>query len=86
MVLTALAGIGSMIGIVVSCSPPSAFWDSSTGTCNAKVNLVAAYFISICSILTDFALAVLPGLILWDVQLKKAIKISLGIILGLAAL
>ena len=86
MLVTALAGVGSLVGIVASCSPPSAFWDPSTGTCNATVNLVAAYFISICSILTDFALAILPGLMLWNIQLKRTIKISLGIILALAAL
>jgi hypothetical protein len=86
MFITALAGLGSMIGIVVSCSPTSAFWEPETGTCNPTVNAAAAYFISACSILTDFALAILPGLMLWNVQLKRTIKVSVGIILTLAAL
>lgn len=86
MAITAVAGIGSMIGIVASCSPPSAFWDPTSGTCNASINTVAAYFISACSILTDFALAILPGLLLWNVQMKRTIKVSVGIILALAAL
>ncbi|ETN38243.1 uncharacterized protein HMPREF1541_06274 [Cyphellophora europaea CBS 101466] len=85
MAITAVAGIGSMIGIVASCSPPSAFWDPTSGTCNASINTVAAYFISACSILTDFALAILPGLLLWNVQMKRTIKVSVGIILALAA-
>ena len=75
-----------MIGIVVSCSPPSAFWDPSSGTCNALVNTTAAYFISACGILTDFGLAFLPAFMLWNVQLQQSIKVSIAIILGFAAL
>ncbi|KAM5343669.1 hypothetical protein ACJ41O_012206 [Fusarium nematophilum] len=83
--ISTVAGLGSMTGIVASCSPPSAFWDPSTGTCNPLVNTFAAYFISACSILTDFALAILPAFILWKVQLRRSIKVSVAIILGLAA-
>lgn len=86
MVLTVVAGIGSMAGIVGSCTPPSAFWDPSTGSCNAFVNTFAAYFISACSILTDFALAILPAFMLWNVQLRRSIKVSVAILLGFAAL
>ncbi|KAF4443762.1 cation-transporting atpase 4 [Fusarium austroafricanum] len=85
MVISTVSGIGSMIGIVASCSPPSAFWDPSTGECNAFVNTFAAYFISACSILTDFALAILPAFMLWKIQLRRSIKVSVAIILGFAA-
>ncbi|PNP59533.1 hypothetical protein FNYG_14926 [Fusarium nygamai] len=85
MVVAAVSGIGTMIGIVASCSPPSAFWDPSTGVCNAFVNTFAAYFISACSILTDFALAILPAFMLWKIQLRRSIKVSVAIILGFAA-
>ncbi|KAF5019526.1 hypothetical protein F66182_8468 [Fusarium sp. NRRL 66182] len=85
MAITAVSGIGSMAGIVASCSPPSAFWDSSAGTCNALINTTAAYFISACSILTDFALAILPGFMLWSVQMRRSVKVSVAIILGFAA-
>ncbi|KPA35828.1 cation-transporting atpase 4 protein [Fusarium langsethiae] len=86
MIITFVSGIGSMAGIVASCSPPSAFWDSSTGTCNALINTTAAYFISACSILTDFALAILPGFMLWKVQMRRSAKVSVAIILSFAAL
>jgi hypothetical protein len=85
IVISTISGIGSMIGIVASCSPPSAFWDPSTGTCNAVVNTFAAYFISACSILTDFALAILPAFMLWKIQMRRSIKVSVAIILGFAA-
>ncbi|GKU09955.1 unnamed protein product [Fusarium langsethiae] len=85
MIITFVSGIGSMAGIVASCSPPSAFWDSSTGTCNALINTTAAYFISACSILTDFALAILPGFMLWKVQMRRSAKVSVAIILSFAA-
>lgn len=86
MLITTVSGIGSMLGIVLSCTPPSAFWDPGSGTCNAFVNTFAAYFISACSILTDFALAILPGFMLWNIQLRRSVKVSVGIILGFAAL
>ncbi|KAJ4265042.1 hypothetical protein NW762_005285 [Fusarium torreyae] len=85
MAVATVSGLGSMIGIVASCSPPSAFWDPSTGVCNPVVNAFAAYFISACGILTDFALAVLPAFMLWKIQLRRSIKISVAVILGFAA-
>ncbi|KAF4965459.1 hypothetical protein FSARC_6761 [Fusarium sarcochroum] len=85
MAIATVSGLGSMIGIVASCSPPSAFWDPSTGVCNPVVNAFAAYFISACSILTDFALAILPAFMLWKIQLRRSIKVSAAIILGFAA-
>ncbi|SPO06295.1 related to integral membrane protein [Cephalotrichum gorgonifer] len=84
--ISTVAGFGSMIGIAVSCTPPSAFWNpAGGGSCNALVNTFAAYFISACSILTDFGLAILPAFMLWNVQLNRSVKASVAIILGFAA-
>lgn len=87
IVVSTVAGISSMIGIIMSCSPPSAFWDpNTTGACKPMINTFFAYFISACSILTDFALAFLPAFMLWNVQLQHRVKLSVALILGLAAL
>lgn len=86
MAIATVSVIGSVVGIVASCSPPSAFWDPSTGTCNAVVNAFAAYFVSACSIITDFALAILPAFVLWNIQIRRSLKVSIAIIRGFAAL
>lgn len=85
-IITIVAGLGAMVGIVASCTPTSAFWTGPPEKCNNAVNAFAAYFISACSILTDWSLAILPAVLLWNVQLKRAIKVTVAIILSMAAL
>ncbi|KAK6063098.1 cation-transporting atpase 4 [Seiridium cupressi] len=88
--VVALASVACIVTDVVLltwCKPVSATWDSSTGTCgNADVITNVSYFISACSVITDWTCAILPAFILWEVQLKWKVKLSVAIILGVGVI
>ncbi|KAM0809755.1 putative Integral membrane protein [Seiridium cardinale] len=88
--VVALASIACIVTDVVLltwCKPLSATWDPSTGTCgNANAITNISYFISACSVITDWTYAILPALILWEVQLKWKVKLSVAIILGVGVI
>ncbi|KAK9424291.1 hypothetical protein SUNI508_13744 [Seiridium unicorne] len=72
------------ITILSWCKPISATWDPSTGSCaDQSVIVNVSYFISVISILTDWLCAILPAFILWDIQLRFRVKVSVAVVLGL---
>lgn len=84
MALTAVAAVVTDVAVLAWCKPVAATWDPSAGKCAAgSVITNVSYFISAVSILTDWTCAILPAIILWDVQLQFRIKLPVMIILGL---
>ncbi|KAI1869656.1 uncharacterized protein JN550_005637 [Neoarthrinium moseri] len=72
------------IAVLSWCQPISATWDPSAGSCADKSVIInVSYFISVISILTDWVCAILPAFILWNVQLRYRVKLSVAIVLGL---
>ncbi|KAH7402831.1 hypothetical protein BKA66DRAFT_564726 [Pyrenochaeta sp. MPI-SDFR-AT-0127] len=62
------------------CHPVSYMWNKSTqsGTCvDTTVIAVLAYTYSVFSILSDFTFAIIPGFLVWHLQLKRRAKIAL---------
>ncbi|KUI64224.1 hypothetical protein VM1G_11005 [Cytospora mali] len=82
---TAIAPIIFIFVVANICHPITALWGETAGTCNSGLNSSVSYFFSAVSILTDWAMAILPGVLLWNVQLKRRVKGSVTVILGLAA-
>ncbi|KAI2637774.1 hypothetical protein GGS26DRAFT_426882 [Hypomontagnella submonticulosa] len=85
--------ISSIIGfgqVLAQCRPISASWSTDPGAadkCNGggpiqRVTIV----ISVFSILTDWLCAILPAFLLWKLNMKLRIKVSLAFVLALGAL
>lgn len=79
----------AMLYIIFQCWPVSYAWDTSIkgGKCNPAQTLADIYYATTAvNIATDWFCALLPVPLLWNVQLNRNAKISVGVILGLGAL
>ncbi|PQE31840.1 cation-transporting atpase 4 protein [Rutstroemia sp. NJR-2017a WRK4] len=86
MATTGISAIIFMIVIANICHPITTLWGETThGSCNAKLNSDVSLFFSVVEIFTDWALAILPAILLWNIQMKARMKVSVACILGLAA-
>ncbi|KAI9699843.1 MAG: hypothetical protein M1820_007018 [Bogoriella megaspora] len=66
------------------CSPPSALWDPlQQDKCNAHAYVIVSYVIGSVAAVSDLALALLPILILWSLQIDRRLKQVLCVLLGL---
>lgn len=80
---------GAVIFIVTIgniCHPVDALWGASVGVCNVELNSAVSFFFSSVSIVTDLTLAILPAILIWPIQMKRRLKFSVVVILGMAAL
>ncbi|KAM0193397.1 hypothetical protein ACHAPI_007712 [Fusarium lateritium] len=84
--LTVVATIAVVIGCLVGCRPIAANWGHD-GKCS-PYQLMAAfgYLMSSAAVVTDWVCAVLPIFMLYKSQMKATTKVSVGVVLGLAAL
>ena len=86
MFLSFVASMTTSLTLLLWCLPHpiAANWDSRVATCpSPKIITDVSYYISANAIVTDWACAVLPAFVLWDVQLKLRIKVSLIVLLAL---
>lgn len=83
-----LDGFIGIVSILTFCRPLAAGWDPHAGgKCSSDAVYVdIALFISISSIVTDFACAILPSIVLWNLQMKKSLKWSVTVVLSLGFL
>lgn len=87
MAATGISAIVFIAGIANICHPITTLWgETTTGSCNLKLNSDVSFFFSAIEIVTDFSLAILPAVLLWNIQMKAKVKISVAVILGLGAL
>lgn len=76
-----------MIGVANICHPITTLWgETTTGSCNLQLDSDVSFFFSAIEILTDWSLALLPAALLWKIQMKSKVKISVAVILALGAL
>ncbi|KAK7426752.1 hypothetical protein QQZ08_006788 [Neonectria magnoliae] len=86
IILMVIASIIFIIAIANICHPITTLWgETTTGSCNLKLNSSASFFFSAVSIVTDWSLAILPAVLLWNIQMKSTIKYSVILMLALAA-
>lgn len=84
--LSVISTIVFIIGVANICHPITTLWgETTTGSCNLQLNTDVSFFFSAIEIVTDFALAILPMVLLWNIQMKRTVKASVTVILGLAA-
>lgn len=79
----------SLFYIIFQCQPVSFAWDTSTpgGHCNPSKILADIYYADTAvNIITDWFCALLPFALLWNVQLNRNSKISVGFLLSLGVL
>ncbi|KAF1955477.1 hypothetical protein CC80DRAFT_549159 [Byssothecium circinans] len=89
MGLCASVNLGSVLYIIFQCSPVEAAWKANLiaegrGKCLPPVYLQNVYyFCTSVNIFTDWATALMPIAILWNIQMNRNTKISVAVILGL---
>ncbi|KAH0600995.1 hypothetical protein MHUMG1_01996 [Metarhizium humberi] len=75
--------------IFAQCTPAAALWDprlSEVGKCwDPKVQQGYGYFTASFSVFSDFALAVFPVSVLWNLHMEWRLKMSLMFFMGLGA-
>ncbi|KAF2648590.1 hypothetical protein K491DRAFT_684585 [Lophiostoma macrostomum CBS 122681] len=76
MFVSVLAGMVFFFVCAFQCHPVSMFWkDEPGGSCiNIKVVIGLAYLYGGFSVISDFTFAILPGFLIWDLQVKRTAK------------
>ncbi|KAG9191846.1 hypothetical protein G6011_10580 [Alternaria panax] len=82
---TIVAALVFCIGIANICHPINTLWGESNGTCNLQLNTNVSLFYSAIEITADFSLSIMPAILLWNVQMKGAVKSSVVVMLALAS-
>lgn len=90
--LTIATFLVTFIGVLLLCRPVAANWDTSLvtegkATCSGMGTMIALSYISTaCTIVTDLACAVFPGVMLYRTQMPLGRKISVGLLLSFASM
>ncbi|KAH0427247.1 integral membrane protein [Colletotrichum camelliae] len=79
MIFTVLAGVVFFFVSMFQCLPVSRFWNKDIpGTCiDVNVVIGLAYLYSAFSVTSDMTFAILPGFLVWSLQLKTRAKLAL---------
>ncbi|KAG9189862.1 hypothetical protein G6011_06730 [Alternaria panax] len=80
MCVSIIAGGAFFFVCLFQCYPVSYMWDrtSQEGKCVDNTVITAlGYVYSILSIITDFTFAIIPGFLVWHLQLKRRTKVAL---------
>lgn len=84
--LTLATFLVTFIGVLLLCQPVSGNW-TGKGKCASMQTMIALSYTSTAStIATDLACVVVPGLMLWNVQMKPLKKISVFVLLSFASM
>jgi hypothetical protein len=87
LTLSASYGAIAMLTVLLQCRPLKATWDLAAGSCsNGNIITNISWFVTACSITTDFACAVMPFVILWNLQMRKRLKFTIAAMLSLGFL
>lgn len=86
------ASLGAVVGAIIfffvnvfQCRPVSFFWDrSQPGEClDMDIVIAIIYFYSAISVITDFTFAILPGFVIWNLQLKTRTKLAIIMLIAM---
>ncbi|RGP74454.1 integral membrane [Fusarium longipes] len=83
--LTVVTAIIFILATANICHPIETLWGDANGKCNIKVNSSIGYYFSAVSIVTDWTLAILPAILLWNIQMKQRVKLPVIFMLSLGA-
>ena len=77
-ILVIAFGVGVVVSSFLLCNPTAKFWDPSLpGTCGSLVNYLLA--LSICNLVIDLIIILLPIPMIWWLQMSRRRKIELTI-------
>lgn len=82
----------TFVGVLLFCRPIEANWNTSLllegkGSCaSMEVMIALSHTATGTTILTDAACVVLPGMMLWDIQMKRRAKLGVFALLSFASL
>lgn len=83
-VVITLIAIGA---VLFRCKPVAASWNPALGTCiDQTIIIILTYVVSGMNIATDWAVAIMPIFILWNLQMRKTLKRMAGVVMGVGAL
>jgi hypothetical protein len=89
MIVTATISLYFFFLFVFQCWPVSFFWEQYTGLQGSCINpdiiTVSTYVYSAVSCCTDWTLCILPGFMVWNLQMNPRTKLSVSVILALSA-
>lgn len=87
IVLSTLGSFIRVVAYLARCRPLEAAWYPAKGKCAPPSILTnVSYFFGAICIITDFVCALIPALIIWNIQLSKRAKMYVGIMLALGVL
>ncbi|RYP18747.1 hypothetical protein DL765_003769 [Monosporascus sp. GIB2] len=79
--------ISGVIGLLITCKPLAAKWNPGLGTCSGNdIILMGSYAFSWIAIASDLACAVIPYLIVRNLEMPRRSKHSIIVILGIGVL
>lgn len=85
--ISVVTTVAAMTVVLVRCKPISANWNPGIGQCVSQdLIIVFTYVVSAVNVATDWSVAIMPIFILWNVQMKRGLKILTSVILGIGAL
>lgn len=82
--LSVTTSVAAVLVILFQCRPLRATWDPSAGHCaSSHVIVNISLYISASSIVTDFSCILIPAIILKSLQMKRRLKVTISLIMGL---
>jgi len=87
IVLSCVVALLACFSVFFTCRPMAFTWDKTIkGECGSLGMIYAlSYTVSAMNIITDWTCAIMPVFILWDLQMRRKLKISVCFIMGLGA-
>ncbi|KAF3763576.1 hypothetical protein M406DRAFT_231232, partial [Cryphonectria parasitica EP155] len=86
MAASVASGVIGFIAVASLCQPISFYWDTSIkgGWC-ASVSIITglSYMISVLAIITDWTCSLVPCIVVWNLQMKSRLKVSVCAVLAL---
>lgn len=76
----------AFIAVFIQCTPFEASWTGQGKCISVDVIIIPTYIFSAVNIFVDWTVAIMPGFILWHLQLRRKLKIICSGILGLGVL
>lgn len=85
--MSAVSTFIAILAVLIRCKPVAASWNPALGTCLPQTIIITlTYVVSVINIINDFAVAIIPIIMLWNVQMRRKLKIITTMILGLGIL
>lgn len=85
-VITAATTVMAVIIVFVQCRPVEASWTGQGECISSDIIIIPTYVFSVVNILVDWVVAIMPGFILWHVQLRRRLKVISIAILSVGVL